>query len=124
MFGDILIVKASEEKDFCLKFSEEPPTLLDVEKVSSVKDNSYISDHVYHKIRKDLGLEKFLPTTSEIRKLRNIQNSNQTLLENDYGVFIDIKSKLIRELSIKIESNQLSLFESLIHTVFIFSGKE
>ena len=106
MVGDIHIVKASEEKDFCLKFSEEPPTLLDVEKVSSVKDNSYISDHVYHKIRKDLSLEKFLPTTSEKRKLRNLQNANQTLQENNYGVSIDIKSKSCREPSIKIESNQ------------------
>jgi hypothetical protein len=124
LFGDILIVKASEEKDFCLKFSEEPPTLLDVEKVSSVKDNSYISDHVYHKIRKDLGLEKFLPTTSEIRKLRNIQNSNQTLLENDYGVFIDIKSKLIRELSIKIESNQLNISNNIIKLKFCGDGAQ
>jgi len=107
-----------------LKFSEEPPKLLDVNNVSSVKDNSFISDHVYNKFRNNLGLENILPTTSSIRKLRNLQNSEQNVKINNYGVYIDIKAKLIKEISQKLEANQLSIIDNKIKIKFSGDGAQ
>ncbi len=124
MFGDIQIVKASEGLQYSLKFLEEQPKLLDVEKVSSVKDSAFISDHVYNKFRRDLGLENILPTTSKVRKLRNIQNSEQNVQENSYGVFIDIKAKLINEITRKIEKNHLIIIDNKIKLKFCGDGAQ
>jgi len=55
--------------------------------------------------------------------LRNLQNADQTL-QNNYGVFIDIKSKLVRELSIKIELNQLNIADNRIKLKFCGDGAQ
>jgi hypothetical protein len=92
--------------------------------VSREKDNSSISDHVYHNFRKNLNLENILPTNSKIRKLRNLQNSEQNVLKNNFGVFVDIKSKLIKEISIKLETNQLIIVDNKIKLKFCGDGAQ
>ena len=62
-----------------------------------------MSDRTYNNFRIELALKEFLPSIDEIRTLRTRINNNTEYFQNNYGFYLNIKTR-IENLNLKKEN--------------------
>ena len=82
-----------------------------IKKALKVKDENSLSDRTYNSLRISLDLKSHLPSIDEIRAFRKVINKNLTIYQNKYGVFINIKQKILE----LMKQNKIEIDENFIN---------